>query len=349
MGIVATPDTISCRKPWFCLGPKAPGNTGKPTMAATAKVRKMSSAAPQMATPINPQIAVLPINAIIADRDWNVREDHKRKPAPGVDGGGYGHLAELKASMEAEGQLTPIIVRQHPKEQGKFSVVAGFRRLTVAGQLGWKTVRAEIRAYDDGEASWINLQENEQRKSLSGYEKSKGYHRQVTVHKWSVEDIAKRALCDKSTIENHVRIMSNAIPEAVDRYKDGTWNFDVLIKLAALSKAVQKELVAALGRRRGDEAVAGINEFKKTGKVDPDAEGTSASGSDEEPTKKKYKPGRSALTAAFEWAKEQGLSDAEIVLGWTLGQSGYGGTTLRLGKYEFSAKKPKKIAASKDA
>lgn len=311
----------------------------------------MSAVAPQMTTPINPQIAVLPINAIIADRDWNVREDHKRKPAPGVDSGGYGHLAEIKASMEAEGQLTPIIVRPHPKEQGKFAVVAGFRRLTVAGQLGWKTIRAEIRAYDDGEASWINLQENEQRKSLSGYEKSKGYHRQVSVHKWSVEDVAKRASADKSTVENHVRIMTNAIPEALAKYQDGTWNFDVLIKLAALSKAVQKELVIALGKRRGTDAVDGINEFKKTGKVGGDDDGGSAGGADpgKEPAKPAYKPGKAALAAAFEWAKEQGITEAENVIGWVLGKHGYGGTTLRIGKYEFSAKKPKKVSADKDA
>lgn len=297
-----------------------------------------------MATPITPQIAVVRLKDLIADKEWNVRTDTKSTKIEG----GYGPLAELKASMEKEGQLQPIILRAHPKEADKFLVVAGFRRMRVAEQLGWPTIRAEIRQYDEAEASWINLQENEQRRSLSGYEKSKGYHRQVVTHKWSAKDVAGRAGCDVSTVENHVRIMSNAIPEALAKYQDSTWNFDILGKLSSLSKSVQKELVAALGNRRGAEAVAGIAEYKATGKM-PGTEESATQGAspDSPPTKAPYKPGKSALAAAFKWAKAEGVTEAENILGWVLGESGYGGTKLRVGNKEFSAKKPRKVAANK--
>lgn len=78
---------------------------------------------------------------------------------------------DLLSSIRDRGQDTPILVRPHPKESGRYMVVFGHRRLDVARQLGRK-VRAVVKSLDDRTHVIAQGQENSARASLSFIEKA---------------------------------------------------------------------------------------------------------------------------------------------------------------------------------
>lgn len=76
-------------------------------------------------------------------------------------------FADLKASMQLNGQLQPIIIEED------FELVAGERRFLAAKELGWKTLDATVRTkMTDLEARTIELEENIQREDMSWQERA---------------------------------------------------------------------------------------------------------------------------------------------------------------------------------
>ncbi len=78
---------------------------------------------------------------------------------------------ELLSAIRERGQDSPILVRPHPKEAGRYMVVFGHRRLKVAAVLGRK-VRAVIRQLADSEHVVAQGQENSARANLSFIERA---------------------------------------------------------------------------------------------------------------------------------------------------------------------------------
>lgn len=78
---------------------------------------------------------------------------------------------KLVNAIEAEGQTTPILVRPHPKVQGRYMVVFGARRSKAAAHLGIK-VRAVIKDLSDRDHAVAQGQENAARANLSFIERA---------------------------------------------------------------------------------------------------------------------------------------------------------------------------------
>ncbi len=77
----------------------------------------------------------------------------------------------LKESIRAHGQTVPILVRPHPKEEGRYQAVYGHRRLRAAQALGLKA-RAVVRRLDDRELVLAQGIENSARRDLSFIERA---------------------------------------------------------------------------------------------------------------------------------------------------------------------------------
>jgi ParB family transcriptional regulator, chromosome partitioning protein len=73
-------------------------------------------------------------------------------------------LGELKASLKNQGLIHPVLVRPAGDE---YELVAGLRRTIAAQQLGWRTIRAEVREMTDDEAEFIKLSENIHREEVT--------------------------------------------------------------------------------------------------------------------------------------------------------------------------------------
>lgn len=84
---------------------------------------------------------------------------------------GNAEYHELLEAIRERGQDSPILVRPHPKLQGRYMVVFGHRRLKVAEALGRK-VRAVVKELDDRAHVVAQGQENSARANLSFIEKA---------------------------------------------------------------------------------------------------------------------------------------------------------------------------------
>ena len=82
-------------------------------------------------------------------------------------------IADLKASIEANGQTVPILVRRHHEQPGRYLLVYGRRRLEAVRASDKVTkVRALIAAMDDTSAVRAQVAENTARRDLSYIERA---------------------------------------------------------------------------------------------------------------------------------------------------------------------------------
>ncbi len=77
----------------------------------------------------------------------------------------------LKRAISEEGQSSPILVRPHPKDDGRYMVVFGARRRRAAEELGIK-VRAVVKDLSDRDHAVAQGQENAARANLSFIERA---------------------------------------------------------------------------------------------------------------------------------------------------------------------------------
>jgi ParB family transcriptional regulator, chromosome partitioning protein len=121
-------------------------------------------------------------------------------------------LAELEASIKANGLLQPITVRRRGEQ---FELVAGERRLRAVSNLQWKDVPAVIRDFDDQTLLVLALVENLQRSDLNAVEEARGYQRLLNEFSLTHQQIAEAVGKDRTTITNLLRVLT--LPESIQR------------------------------------------------------------------------------------------------------------------------------------
>jgi len=130
-------------------------------------------------------------------------------------------LAELEASIRANGLLQPVTVRQ---SEGGFELIAGERRLRAVQQLGWREVPAIVRdsaEVDDKALLTLALVENLQRTDLNPIEEAEGYQQLVVQFSLTQQEVAEVVGKDRSTVANTLRLL--ALPSVVRRMvREGT-------------------------------------------------------------------------------------------------------------------------------
>lgn len=119
---------------------------------------------------------------------------------------------ELLEAIQARGQDTPILVRPHPKEAGRYIIVFGRRRLKVALELGLQ-VKSVIKQLDDTTAIVAQGQENAARSNLSFIEKSR-FARRLSDLSYG-KDTIKAALAIDDTLLSRMLSVAELIPDAV--------------------------------------------------------------------------------------------------------------------------------------
>jgi ParB family chromosome partitioning protein len=132
-------------------------------------------------------------------------------------------LAELAASIKANGLLQPIVVRPAGNRRGadRWELVAGERRWRAVTRLGWKDVPALIRDVDDRTLLVLALVENLQRSGLGAMEEAQGYQQLVDEFGLSQKDVAEAVGRDRSTVANTLRLLQ--LPASVRKLvEDGS-------------------------------------------------------------------------------------------------------------------------------
>lgn len=116
-------------------------------------------------------------------------------------------MEELTADIKHRGILQPVIVRVvNEVDSGEnFELAAGERRWRAAKAAGFSTIPALIRQLSDGEMKEIAFIENDERASLTVFERMR-YISQRFDEIGNAEDVARRFSIEKPTVEKYIRI-----------------------------------------------------------------------------------------------------------------------------------------------
>ncbi|HHY74930.1 MAG TPA: nucleoid occlusion protein [Bacillus bacterium] len=120
-------------------------------------------------------------------------------------------INELMQTIQTHGIIQPIVLREY--EKGKYEIIAGERRWRAVTKLGWDTIPAIIKDFNDTETASVALIENLQREELSPLEEAIAYARLLELHNLTQEALAQRLGKGQSTIANKLRLLK--LPEAI--------------------------------------------------------------------------------------------------------------------------------------
>jgi ParB family chromosome partitioning protein len=150
-------------------------------------------------------------------------------------------LAELAASISANGVVQPILVR--PLLNGRFQLIAGERRWRASQKAGKETIPAILRQVSDEQAMEITIVENLQRADLNPMEQARAFERLSREFQMTQEQMATRTGKDRATVSNFLRLLK--LPQSVQsRVETGELSFGHARALLALEHAEEIEKAA---------------------------------------------------------------------------------------------------------
>ncbi|MGA2673649.1 MAG: ParB/RepB/Spo0J family partition protein [Terracidiphilus sp.] len=184
-------------------------------------------------------------------------------------------LAELAASIAANGVVQPVLVR--PQANGRFQLIAGERRWLASKQAGKETIPAILRQVSDEQAMEITIVENLQRADLNPMEQARAFERLSREFHMTQEQMAVRTGKDRATVSNFLRLLR--LPSTVQtRVESGELSFGHARTLLALEhaeeieKAAQRITALSLSVRQTENYVQGLlhpDKAKKEPKPEP--------------------------------------------------------------------------------
>lgn len=246
----------------------------------------------------------LPV-AAIASNPYQPRKDFRAE-----------ELSELAASLNENGLIQPIVVRNAPDETG-YQLIAGERRLRAAQQLGWTKIAAMVRRVDDRTLLVLALVENVQRQDLGPIAEAAGYGALRDDFGYTQAEIAKAVGKSRSTVANMLRLL--ALPEPIR----------AMVEAGELSKGHARALLAvedpkdaeALARRAAAEDWSVRDVEARVRRTKPAEDGQATPDGDEKPGQAARDPaldvmeealaGRFATRVAIRW-RGRGRGDVRI-------------------------------------
>ena len=114
-------------------------------------------------------------------------------------------LRLLANSIAASGILQPLSVRK--REDGRFELIAGERRLRAAVMAGLRKVPCVLHKTDEETAAMYSLTENIQRCDLTVFEEAAGIERLISGFGLSHAEVAAKLGIAQSTLSNKLRIL----------------------------------------------------------------------------------------------------------------------------------------------
>jgi ParB family chromosome partitioning protein len=170
-------------------------------------------------------------------------------------------LAELAASITANGVVQPVLVR--PQANGRFQLIAGERRWLASKKAGKLTIPAILRQVSDEQAMEITIVENLQRADLNAMEQARAFDRLSREFHMTQEQMATRTGKDRASVSNFLRLLR--LPSSVQtRVETGELSFGHARTLLALDGSEEienadKRIVAlSLSVRQTENYVQGL-------------------------------------------------------------------------------------------
>jgi ParB family chromosome partitioning protein len=126
-------------------------------------------------------------------------------------------LSELSASIEAQGVLQPIVVRERAVQDSqtgiRYEIIAGERRWRAAQLANLETIPAVVKIVSDIDAVAIALIENIQRENLNPLEEANAFHRLIIEYEMTHQEVANSVGRARASISNMLRLLD--LPSSV--------------------------------------------------------------------------------------------------------------------------------------
>ncbi|MCQ6265062.1 nucleoid occlusion protein [Fictibacillus sp. WQ 8-8] len=114
-------------------------------------------------------------------------------------------IEELSQTIETHGIIQPIVVRSAGDQT--YEIIAGERRWRAVQKLGWETIPAIIKEFDDSQTASVALIENLQREELTAIEEAMAYAKLLEIHGLTQESLAQKLGKGQSTVANKLRLL----------------------------------------------------------------------------------------------------------------------------------------------
>jgi ParB family transcriptional regulator, chromosome partitioning protein len=121
-------------------------------------------------------------------------------------------LAELAASIKAQGLVQPVLVRPIHGAPERYELIAGERRWRASQMAGLTDIPALVREVPDNAALAMSLIENIQREDLNPIEEAAGVQRLVDEFRMTHEQAADAVGRSRSATTNLLRLLKLAKP-----------------------------------------------------------------------------------------------------------------------------------------
>ena len=131
-------------------------------------------------------------------------------------------LSELSASIEAQGVLQPIVVRERAVQDSqtgiKYEIIAGERRWRAAQIANLETIPAVVKTVSDIDAVAIALIENIQRENLNPLEEANAFQRLIIEYEMTHQEVANSVGRARASISNMLRLLElpNSVQELLN-------------------------------------------------------------------------------------------------------------------------------------
>jgi len=172
-------------------------------------------------------------------------EPNRHQPRQRFDEAG---LKRLSDSIKGEGVMQPIVARR--TEAGAYEIVAGERRWRAAQLAGLSVIPAIVRDLTDRQLAEWALIENLQREDLNPMERAEAFSGLIEQFGLSHEEVGARVGLDRSSISNHLRLLTLAQP-VQQLVLEGLVSMGQARALAGLSDVDQQRLLAERAVRQG--------------------------------------------------------------------------------------------------
>jgi len=251
----ARPVSVNAGQPLAPGGP--PG--ANPGGASTGVAGAPAPVAPR--TPVDEELTRLPLDLLQRGK-YQPRLDMRPES-----------LADLAASIQAQGVVQPIVVRPvgtpSPGQAQRYEIIAGERRWRAAQQAGLSHIPAVVRQVPDSAAIAMALIENIQRENLNPLEEARSLERLIAEFGLTHQQAADAVGRSRAAVSNLLRLLELA-PEVCERLERrelemgharallGLENRRKQVELATLvvTKSLSVRETEALVRRLGSPAPA---------------------------------------------------------------------------------------------
>jgi ParB family transcriptional regulator, chromosome partitioning protein len=183
-------------------------------------------------------------------------------------------LAELAASIAANGVVQPVLVRAIAG--GRFQLIAGERRWRASQIAGKTSVPAILRQVSDEQAMEITIVENLQRADLNPMEQARAFERLSREFHMTQEQMAHRTGKDRASVANFIRLLK--LPSSVQAsVETGQLTFGHARALLAfehaeeMEKAAQRIAALSLSVRQTETYVQGLIDPNRKTQKEPKA------------------------------------------------------------------------------